>query len=208
MSRFRPSGLLASAALAFAAASALDGGQASAALSCTFGNPTNCLSTETNLTFSNFSYTGDGIDTSDNIQIQALSPTFYSITFTPGGTGGNFDGTANIPFTISTANGYTFKNAAAASTMAPGTPFVFNYNSASLAAPLTTSGSQSPYQNITTPSTANIVLSWSAGSNFAQGTAFYINLNPPVPGPLPLAGASAAFFASRRLRSRINSSQA
>ncbi len=191
-------------------ASVLEGGQARAALSCTFGSPANCYLPETNLSFSNFTYSGDGVDVSDAIQIQGISATSYAISFNAGGTGGNFDSNASINFTLSGLNGYSLLNAAAASTMAPGTPFVFSYASSDLSSsPITTSGSQSavvPFNS--SPTTADFVLSWSAGNNVAQGTAFYIQLTrTEVPAPLPFAGAAAAFVASRRLRSRIRANQ-
>lgn len=210
MPRFRPSGLLASAALALAAASAIDGGRASAAITCTFGNLSGCYVPEANLLFSNFTFSGDGADNNDTIQIQAISPTFYSISFAAGGVGGNFDDTAKLNFTISSINSHQLLNAAANSTMAPSTPFTFSYASTDLTtSPITTSGSASSYVPFTAgKSTANFVLSWSAGTNVAQSTALYINLNPPVPAPLPFAGAAAAFLASRKVRRRIRANQA
>lgn len=41
------------------------------------------------------------------------------------------------------------------------------------------------------------------GASCERGNASFCRL-PAVPGPLPLAGAAAAFYASRKLRARID----
>lgn len=203
-----PGRLLARVALGGALIGSLSAGTAKATLNCTFGSTSGCTSSpEVNLSFSNFSFSGSGAESADAIQIQK-SGIYYIISLTAGGTG-SFDTSANLSFDISALNGYKLETAAANSTMAPLTNFVFTYASDKFAAPgnITTQGSFSSFINfLPNTSSATITLSWGAvGGAVAQGTAFYFTMSDPdpVPGPLPLLGAATAFGLSRRLRRRI-----
>lgn len=195
------------------AASTLSVGAANATVTCSFADAAagTCLLSEGNLSLTNFAYSGDGVEGTDSITLQATDPTNVIISFLATGGLGSFDSKADLSFDLTALNGYTLLEASANSTMAPSTPFVFNYRTSSLTTnPLTTSGSPTAYDPfIGAPTAAQFLLDWDAGNNLAQSTALYTRLAPPappVPGPLPLAGAASAFFSARSLRKRIKSS--
>ncbi len=195
------------------AAGTLSAGAATATVTCTFAAAASgtCVLNEGNLRLTNFTFSGDGVEGSDSISIQATDATNVIVSFLATGGAGSFDSSADLSFALEALNGYTLLDAAANSTMAPSTPFVFNFGSSSLTtSSLQTSGASTAYDPfIGAPAVANFVLDWNAGSNLAQSAALYTRLTPPappVPGPLPLAGAASAFFTARSLRKRIKAS--
>jgi hypothetical protein len=188
-------------------------GNAKAVLNCTFGNTGACTGTpEGNLQFSNFSFSGNGAEGVDSIQISQTGPgEIYTIAFNAGGIG-QFDTDATLNFTITPINGYTLGSGGASSTVNTFDNPLFNfvYTSSNLPT-LTTAGNTLAPVPFTAPNTSsNIVLSWNNPNATASGTSLFVSLQqqPPatVPGPLPLLGAASAFGFARKLRNRTRTS--
>ena len=188
-------------------------GNAKAVLNCTFGNTGACTGTpEGNLQFSNFSFSGNGAEGVDSIQISQTGPgEIYTIAFNAGGIG-QFDTDATLNFTITPINGYTLGSGGASSTVNTFDNPLFNfvYTSSNLPT-LTTAGNTIPPVPFTAPNTSsNIVLSWNNPNATASGTSLFVSLQqqPPatVPGPLPLLGAASAFGFARKLRNHTRTS--
>lgn len=204
--RLKPS--LASAGLLFSGAllTLLAPSASKAVLNCTFGNTSACGSPESNLLFSNFSFSGAGAEGVDNIQISKTGPgEIYTIAFTAGGVG-QFDTDATLNFTITPINGYTLKSAGASSTVNTfdNPLFSFTYNASNLPT-LTTNGNTISPQPFSAPNTSsNVILSWNNPNATASGSSMFVSLQAPatVPGPLPLLGAASAFGFARKLRHR------
>ena len=188
-------------------------GDAKAVLNCTFGNTGACTgSPEGNLQFSNFSFSGNGAEGVDNIQISQTGPgEIYTVAFNAGGVG-QFDMDATLNFTITPINGYILDAGGASSTVNTfDSPlFSFVYTSDNLPT-LTTNGNTIAPVPFTAPkSSSNVVLSWNNPAATASGTSFFVRLQqqPPatVPGPLPLLGAASAFGFARKMRNRTRTS--
>lgn len=200
------SGLLLSAALI----SLLAPGNAKAVLNCTFGNTSGCTgSPESNLQFSDFSFSGTGAENADSIQIQKVGPgETYTIAFNAENAG-QFDTSASLNFKISPINGFLLNLAQANSTVqglvTP--PFTFNYTSSNLPS-FSTNGSATSIYSFAAPLTSsNILIDWNS-TNTASGTTLTVSLQkaPSVPGPLPLLGAASAFCFARKMRNRTRTS--
>lgn len=185
-------------------------GNAKAVLNCTFGNTAGCTGgPESNLQFSDFSFSGSGAENADSIQIQKVGPgEIYTIAFNAENAG-QFDTSASLNFKISPINGFLLNQAQANSTVqglvTP--PFTFNYTSSNLPS-FSTSGSASSIYSFADPlSSSNILIDWNS-TNTASGTTLTISLQKAasVPGPLPLLGAATAFGFARKLRNRTRTS--
>ena len=190
-----------------ATASILAPSAAKAVLNCTFGNSSICTGSPVgNFQFSDFSFTGQGAEGVDNIQISQTGPgEIYTIAFTAAG-GGQFDTDAKLNFKVTPLNGYTLKSAGASSTVNTfDTPlFSFVYSAANLPT-LTTSGNTILPVPFSAPQTSSdIVLEWNNPNATASGSSIFISLQAPqtVPGPLPILGAASAFGFARKLRQR------
>ena len=201
------SGLLLSAALISLVAPS----ESKAVLNCTFGNTSGCSSPESNLSFSNFSFTGGGAESVDGIQISKTGPgEIYTIAFNAAG-GGQFDTDAALNFKITPINGYRLSAAGASSTVNTfdNPLFSFVYTSSNLPK-LTTNGNTITPLPFTAPkTTSNILLSWNNPSATASGTSLFVKLEQgptTVPGPLPLLGAASAFGFARKMRNRTRTS--
>jgi hypothetical protein len=201
------SGLLVSAAVL----SLLSPGASKAVLNCTFGNTSACSSPEDNLLFSDFSFTGDGAEGVDNIQISKTGPgEIYTIAFNAAG-GGQFDTDAKLKFKITPLNGYILSAAGASSTVNtfddPLFSFVYSANNLTQ---ITTSGNTvSPVSFLSPKTYSDIFLEWDNPNATASGTSLFVSLQkqgPNVPGPLPLLGAASAFGFARKLRNRTRTS--
>lgn len=207
--RLKPS--LASAGLLLSGAlfSLLAPSASKAVLNCTFGDTSTCGSPESNLLFSNFAYSGDGVEASDLIQVSKTGPgETYAIAINAGGVG-QFDGGANISYKLTPLNGYKLGVAAVSSTVniLNSPVFSFTYNASNLPATLITAGAVAGPLSFTAPLTAtDILLTWNNGTSTASGTSLFVTLEAPtpVPGPLPLLGAASAFGFARKLRTRTS----
>lgn len=202
------SGLLVAGALL----SVLAPSSAKAVLNCTFGSTAGCTSSpESNLQFSNFSFSGAGVESADAIQISKTGPgESYTIALNAAG-GGQFDADANITYKLTPLNGYKLKLYGASSTVnvLDSPLFSFVYNGSNLPSTLTTTGNTVGPVNFSSPLTSSdIVLTWNNGASTASGTSFFVSLEAPstVPGPLPLLGAASAFGFARKLRKRTQAS--
>lgn len=205
--RLRPSLATTGLLLTGAFASLLTPGAAQAVLNCTFGNTGACTgSPEGNLQFSDFSFTGQGAEGVDSIQISQTGPgEIYTIAFTAGGVG-QFDTDARLNFKVTPLNGYTLNSAGASSTVNTfdNPLFSFVYSAANLPT-LTTSGDTILPVPFSAPQTSSdIVLEWNNPTATASGSSIFISLQAPqtVPGPLPIIGAASAFGFARKLRQR------
>jgi len=187
-------------------------GNAKAVLNCTFGNTGGCTgSPESNLQFSDFSFSGTGAENADSIQIQKVGPgETYTIAFNAENAG-QFDTTASLSFKISPINGYLLNLAQASSTVQglvpTPPPFTFNYTSNNLPS-FSTSGNTTSAYSFTAPLTSsNILIDWNSDYT-ASSTSLTVSLQkgPAVPGPLPLLGAASAFGFARKMRNRTRTS--
>lgn len=207
--RRRSSSAKAGLLLAGIAASLLAPGDAKAVLNCTFGLTGACTSSpESNLKFSNFSFSGTGAEAADSIQIQKVGPgEIYTIALTAANQG-QFDTSANLSYKITPINGYKLLSAQASSTVQGlvSPPFSFNYTSSNLPAFSTSGNTTSIFPFASPLSSSDIAINW-ASSYTASGTTLTVSLQkaPSVPGPLPLLGAASALGCARRLRRRTRS---
>jgi hypothetical protein len=200
-------------AVATVAAAGLNAGDAQA-LSCTFGAIAsgNCAAaTIGNLTFSNFTVSGN-YEATDVLDIN-LTPTngFYNIvaSFT---NGNPLSGTGNYGFSVAAASGFALDQVAVdsdVSILGTGTFQFANAFTNSPDSPLVSAGGSAAGAFTPGATASNVLISWTdnGGTNVGNSSSLQLTTNPPsiipVPGPLPLFGAAAAFGYSRRLRRRV-----
>ena len=195
---------------------ALGGGEAKANTFCNFSNLAACNGTVGNFVISNFALGGSstGYQATDTIFIFANGQGNAEILasfITPPNDATQLTGSGNFSFTLTAASNYKLVNAISDSTVS-GQTFSF---STTLVSPggtwtgspsVSTGGNSSPFATpSSSPTTSvNVVTSWAANGDNATSYNLVLGISSnPVPGPLPLFGAAAAFVQSRQLRRRI-----
>lgn len=189
----------------------LDAGD-SAARTCFLSNPSSCDQIIGDLSFSNFTFSGFTAEPSDFFDVSSNDGISATVTlnFVPLQT---VSTTGTFGYTVDLLNGRTFANAQAfitGSTLG-GASYSTAFSSSGLSVSATARNGDSPGTDraftplLTSQAfTQNFAFNRSASGNLSTvGASFDTNDTNPVPGPLPILGAVAAFGFSRKLRKRI-----
>jgi hypothetical protein len=207
---FKAKASLTGLALTVLAGATLQGGEAHAALTCTFGNLAGCNGSLGNVTFSGFAVgvSSTGYEAGDVISISKVGNVYKISGIYGNPMDGDYNtlvGTGNFSFNAVADTGYNFTNADVVSYTA-GAPVAF-YNTITgfPFSPLASLDGSSASDSVSGIPSTSVIVAWAiSGTGSASSSLLDLTLAPPAgaPAPLPLFGAAAAFSFSRRLRQR------